>query len=195
MIEANTKPIGKLAEHESVRIKMAQDGNHTEFRPPPPSVEHCLELAKLTQQDFGSRRGLEWKLSFGFWGSIFAFVYALIQQEGLHKKVAEFLWDVDIVIPLAIVLPLVIALIIVYADRYVLRLIQLSHYRDRKLYWYFREAVEKRDEVRPFDIGKMPSASDLPKERHRTGWLRFHLFITILVLCMAWALVLAGVHR
>jgi hypothetical protein len=50
-----------------------------------------LELAKIAQQSFFSRRELEWKLAIGFWAAIAAFTWVFFKVDGL-KLPPHFDW-------------------------------------------------------------------------------------------------------
>ena len=160
--------------------------------------ETYLELAKLSQSDFASRRTLEWKLSLGLWGSIAAFVYMVVKTEKLRPKVADSLSEMSWW-PFLLIGIVHVSIILV---------VQISHARDKKLYWWYREQMEGSSEPRPWKIN--PTSAKLGvcgwikqvwnywnpcawflrclKDRKRCCWFVYHIAVTIFVLCGAWFL-------
>lgn len=125
-----------------------------------------LDLAKLTQTDFISRRDLEWKLSLGFWGSIAAFVYVIVDNPSIHTVVASIGTGCLLISAFAFHL-------------LVMGLIQVAHAHDSKLYWEHRNAIDKRDP---------PNW----KRARQILWLFYHVGITALVLIGAWIMLQAA---
>jgi hypothetical protein len=144
-----------------------------------------LDLAKLTQTDFVSRRGVEWKLSLGLWGSIAAFVYAIIQRPDLHTRIAVML-DSECNVILAVVVTLMVLGIQITA----LVLLQHSHARDTRLYWRYRNLAEGKSaetaDAPATTQQSIPSIDDFK----RWAWFAYHVAITILVIIMAWTVVI-----
>lgn len=141
-----------------------------------PDDNDYLELAKITQADFISRRSLEWKLSLGLWGSIAAFTYTVVKTQHLQKRLSE----------LSICWVICIAVLIIGIHWYVLSLVQWSHARDKKLYWWYRGKLEGSDKERPWEANRSPTRKEVYKgDNRRKLWLTYHIAITILVVAGA----------
>jgi hypothetical protein len=139
--------------------------------------ERWIELAKLSHEEFKSRRELEWKLAFGFWGAIGAFTAALL-TERLNLPAPSCLW----LLAFAYLLALVAAVALWMWP------LQVAH-ADGKAFWkYYMEKAEGQKTKRPTDSGK--SAFRTPSWSCRnTVWLVGEIAFTSLFLLLSWCVI------
>lgn len=144
-----------------------------------------LELAKILQADFASKRDLEWKLSIGLWGGAAALMYSIISIPELHKGVADCVDKYDRYAWMAFSGILI-------GHSAVLILIQDSHHENRRLYWWYlkkAEGITCKD--RPFYdsdswMGKFRKWKNGLRCIKRWVWFAYHLGTTAAVLLIVW---------
>jgi hypothetical protein len=140
-----------------------------------------LELARLSQESFNSRRNWEWKIAFGFWTAIGAFTAGSFSPEIVLSQGAQ----------IGIWVFYTILLLIYWA--FCLRPISVAHDIDKRFFLYFSQRAEGLNPPRP---NPLDSSSDQKRLFGKSWWqVGQGIFTAVLLVLSALLIHNLSAHR